>query len=114
MVIHRPVGVRDAVTELSALVNAARSFGGRMAADASREAELLEETLHPGKIFTLLRIDFGVCAFEVSIGQYGRGAMSGARDEDRIQLILVDEPVEVNVGEALARVRAPVAQESGL
>jgi hypothetical protein len=84
MVIHRPVGVRDAVTELSAFVDAARGFGSRMTANPSREAELLEEALHPGKIFALIRVDFGVRAFEVRVRHYGRRAVSRARDEDRI------------------------------
>ena len=44
------------------------------------------------------------------LGQNGRCTMSGTGDEDGVQIILVDQPVEVGVGETLAGVRAPVAQ----
>jgi hypothetical protein len=37
--------------------------------------------------------------------------MSGAGDINGVQVVPVDQPVEVGVGEALARVRAPVSQQ---
>src|SRR5260370_24752789 len=114
MIVNRPVGVRDAVAEFPALVDTARGFRSCMAAYPARKAELLEETLHAGKIFTLVRIDFGVRSFKVRIRQDGRRAVSRTRDEDRIQVILLYQSVKVNVGEALARVRAPVAQQAWL
>src|SRR5258707_15608336 len=114
MIVNRPVGVRDAVAELPALVDAARGFRSRMAADPARKAELLEEALHAGKIFTLVRVDLGVGSFEVRIRQDGRRAMPRTRDEDRVQVILLYQSVKMNVGEALARVRAPVAQQARL
>ncbi len=40
--------------------------------------------------------------------------MPRTRDEDCVKVIFLDQTVEVNVGEALARVRAPMAQQSRL
>src|SRR6266851_1709660 len=102
MVVHRAVSVRDAIAELSALVDTAGGFGSRVAANPARKAELLEEALHTCEIFALVRIDFGVRSFEIRIRQHGRRAVAGTRDEDRIQVILLYQSVKMNVGEALA------------
>ena len=40
--------------------------------------------------------------------------MAWPGDVDRVQVVLVDQPVEVDVGERLAGVRAPVAQHARL
>ena len=40
--------------------------------------------------------------------------MAGPADVDRVQVVLVDQPVEVDVGERLAGVGAPVAQHARL
>ena len=95
-------------------MDTAGRFRGGVAADAPGEGELLEETLHPCQVFTLVRVDLGVGPFEVRLGQDRRRPMTGAGDIDGVQVVLVDQPVEVNVGEALAGVRAPVAQQPRL
>jgi hypothetical protein len=84
MVVHCAIGMRDAVSELSSLVDASRRFGGCVAPDTSRKAELPEETLHTGAVFTLVRVDFGIRSFEVSVRQYGGRAMPGTRDENGV------------------------------
>src|SRR5260370_19856655 len=114
MIVTRPVGVRDAIAEFPALVDTARGFRSCMAADPARKAELPEEALHAGKIFTLVRIDFGVRSFKVRIRQDGRRAVPRTRNEDRIQVILLYQSIKMNVGEALPCVRAPVAQQARL
>jgi len=48
VVEHRPVGVRNGVAQLTFLVDAAGSFGGAVAADATREGELLGAAARPG------------------------------------------------------------------
>src|SRR5208282_2794727 len=114
MIVHRSVCVRDAVAELPALMDAARSFGSCVAADAARETELLEEALHPGDILALVGVNLGVGSFKVRIRQDGRRAVPRTRDEDRIQVILLYQSVKMNVGEALAGVRTPMAEQPWL
>jgi hypothetical protein len=65
VVVNSAVGVRDAVAELAALVDAAGCFGRGMAADAARKGELLEEALQSCCIFALLRIDLRVHPLEI-------------------------------------------------
>ena len=114
VVEDRPKGVGQAVTQLAALVDTAGGFRGGVAADAPGEGELLEEALHPHQVFTLVRIDLGIGPLEVGLGQDRRRPVTGAADIDGVQVVLVDQPVKVKVGEALAGVRAPVAQQPGL
>ena len=45
-----PVGVREAVAQLPTLVDGAGGLCRHVAGDASRERELLEETLHAGLV----------------------------------------------------------------
>src|SRR5215468_3191650 len=89
-------------------------FGSRVAADPAGERELLEETLHSRQIFAHRRVDFRICSFQVGVGQNSRRSVTRSREENRIQVILVDQPVEVDVGEGLAGVRAPMTQQSSL
>ena len=114
VVVDRPIGVREAVAEFAALVDAAGRFRGGVAADAAGEGELLEEALHPRQVFALVRVDLGIGAFEIGLGQDRRRPVPGAADIDRVQVVLLDQPVEVDVGEALAGVRAPMAQQPRL
>jgi hypothetical protein len=85
-----------------------------VAADTTREGELLKEALQPRYVFTLVRVHLGVSALEVSLRQDRRCSMTGAGDINRVKVVVVDQPVEVNVGEALSGVRAPVAKQPRL
>ena len=88
--------------------------GVAVAADAAGERELLEEALQPRQVLTLVRVDLGVRPLEVGLGQDRRRAVPGPGDVDRVQVVLLDQPVEVDVGERLAGVGAPVAQQARL
>src|SRR5262245_52254585 len=101
----------DAVTQLPTLVDATRRFRRCVATNAARKGELLEETLHPRHILTLVRVDLGVSSLKVSLRQYRRRSVTWARDVNGIQIIFVDESIKVNVSEALAGVRTPVTQQ---
>jgi hypothetical protein len=68
VVVDRPIGVRDAVAQLAALVDAAGRFRSGVAADAAGERELLEETLQSRGVFAFFRIDLRVCPFEIGLG----------------------------------------------
>ena len=114
VVVDRPVGVRKAVAEFAAFVDAAGRFRRSVAADAAGEGELLEEALHPGTVFALVRIDLGIGPLEIRLGQDRRSPVPGAAEIDRVQVVLLDQPVEVDVGEALAGVRAPVTEQPRL
>jgi hypothetical protein len=85
-----------------------------VAADSAWERKLLEEALHPGQVLALIGVNLGIGSFEISIGKDGRCAVARPGNENRIQVIFVDKAVEMDVGEGLTGIRAPMAQESRL
>src|SRR5262249_12340895 len=89
-------------------------FGSGVAANAAGERELLEEALHPCQIFTLVRVYLGVGPLEVRLRQDRWRTVTRPGDENGIQIVLVDQPVEVDIREGLASIRTPVAEQSGL
>ena len=105
-------GVREAVAELAALVDGARRLRRAVAADAAGEGELLEELAHARLVLALVRVDLGVGALQVDRAEHARRAVAGAGQEDRVEVVLLDQPVQVDVGEAQARARAPVAEQA--
>ena len=105
-------GVREAVAELTALVDGARGLRRAMAADAAGERELLEELEHPLDVLALVRKDLGVGPLEIDGPQHPGRSVPGTGQEDRVQVVLVDQPIEVDVGKAQPGTRAPVAQQA--
>src|SRR5882672_7557229 len=106
--------MRDTIAKLAALVDASGCFGSGVAADSAGERKLFEEALHPRYVFTLVGVNLGVRSLEIGLGQDSRRAVAGPGDVNRIQAVLVNQPVEVNVRKGLASVRAPVAEQPGL
>src|SRR5208283_5708634 len=113
-VVGRHVGVRDAVAQFAAFVDAAGGFWRGVAADAAREGKLLEKALQPRCVFALFRVDLGICPFEIRLGQYSGRPVPRATDVDRVEVVLFDQPVEVGVGKALTGVRTPMAEQPRL
>jgi hypothetical protein len=114
VVVDRAIGVRNAVAQLAALVDAARRFGRGVAADAAGKGELLEEALQSRYVFALLGVDLGIGAFKIRLGQHCGRAVAGAADVDRVEVVFFDQPIEVDVGKGLTGVRAPMAQQPRL
>ena len=77
---HRPVRVRQRVTQLAAFMNRAWRFRRDMAGDAAREGELFEQPLHAFLVLRNVRIDFAVGAFQISVGDQTWSTMAGTRD----------------------------------
>ena len=109
-----PVSVAQGVAEFAALVDAAWRFRGDMAGNASGEAELLEQPLHPFGVLADIRVDLAVGAFEVGVGNQGRAAVAWADDVDHVQVITLDDPVQMDVEHVQAGRRAPVPEQPRL
>src|SRR5262249_7870518 len=114
MVVRRTVSVRDAVSQFTTFVDASGCFRSGVAANPARKGELFKEALHSREVFTLLWINLRISSLQVRLRQDSWCTMSRPRDKNCVQVILVDQPVEVNVSEGLPRIRAPVAQQSRL
>jgi hypothetical protein len=114
IVERHPVGVRQAVTELAALVDRAGRLGGDVAADVPRERELLEEFPQAFRVLALVRVDLRICAFEIRRPQHTGRAVAGTRDEEHVQVVLQDRAIQVHPHERQRGARAPVAKETML
>ena len=57
-----------------------------------------------------VRVDFAVGPFQVGVGHDARGAVSRPGDVDRVEVVLLDDAVQVDVDEVQARRGAPMAQ----
>src|SRR4029453_18675953 len=106
--------VRDAVPEFASLVDGAWGLRRAVTADAAWEGEFLKEGAHALLVLALIRIDLRVGALQIGRPQYARRAMTRTGQEDGVQIVLGDQAVEVNVGEAQAGTRAPVPQQAQL
>jgi hypothetical protein len=107
-------GVRQAVAELAALVNGSRRFRRAVAADTAGKGKLLEEAAQAFLVFTRVRVDLGVGALEIDRREYARGAVAGAGQEDGVDVLFANEPVDVQVHQRKPRARTPVAEEATL
>ena len=82
-----------------------------MAADPAGEGELLEQAAHAVGILGDLAVDLRVRAFQVDIRDQRRRAMSGTGKKDDVEIVFLDQPVEMDVDQAHARIGAPMAQQ---
>ena len=102
--------MRQRIAEFAALVDGAGRLGRDVAWNPARKRELREEPLHALRILRDAGIDFAVGSFEIGVRHQPRPAMSGTGDVDHVQIVLLDQPIEVDIDEIEARRRAPMAQ----
>src|SRR5208283_5479313 len=60
------------------------------------------------------RVDLGVCTLEVALGQNRGCPVPRSGNVERIQIVLLNQPIEMDVSEGLAGIRAPVTQHAWL
>ena len=95
-----PKGVGEDVAEFSSFMDGAWSRHADVTWHASRRRELAKEQVHPLGILRHLGIDFRVGAFEIDIREERRSTMSWAGQVDHVHVMILDEPVEVDIDEA--------------
>ena len=106
--------VAQRISEFAALVDGTGRRGRDVARNAARKGELFEKPFHPGFVLADVRIDLAVAALEIGVGDQGRTAMAGPGDVDHVEIILLDDPVQVDIDEVLAWRRAPVSDHQRL
>src|SRR5262249_25103135 len=109
VVVHCPVRMRDTIAKFTPLMDTSGRFRSGMAANPTGEGKLLEEAQHSSQAFALVRVNLGIRSFEIGLGENSRRAVTRPGDENCIEVILVDQPVEVDVSKGLAGIRAPMA-----
>src|SRR4029450_6583388 len=111
IVERRAEGVRHAVAELAAFVDGARRLRGAMAAAPAREGEAPEELEQALFVLGLVREDLRIGPFEIGGREDAGRAVTGTREEDRVEIELLDQPIQMHPDEREAWARAPGAGE---
>ena len=106
--------VREDVAKLTTLVDRARRGHTDVTRDPAGRRELPEQTPQAGRVLSNFWINLRVRPFQVHIRYDGRTTVAGAGQIDRIDPVILDEPVQVDVDEAQAGRRAPVAEQPRL
>jgi len=114
VVEHGAEGMRQHVAELAALVDRSRRGRSDVARDPAGSRELTEQPRHPRDVFRDLRIDLGVRALEVDVGEHRGSTVTGPREIDDVEIVRADQPVDVGVEQAQARRGAPVSEQARL
>ena len=107
-------GVAQRISEFAALVDGAGRRRGDMARNAARKRELFEQPLHPGFVLADVGIDLAVAALEIGVGDQGRSAVAGTGDVEHVEIIILDDPVQMDIDEVLPRRRTPVSDHQRL
>src|SRR5581483_7229827 len=85
-----------------------------MAWYSSRRRELAKEVVHPHFILRHLRINLGVCSFQVDIRQQRRASMPWSCQIDHIYVVILDQPIQMDINETEPRRCSPMSKESRL
>jgi hypothetical protein len=102
------------IAQFTALMNRARRLHADVAGDTARGREAAAQVPQARHVLRHLRIDLRVGAFEVGVAHQRRPAVAGAGQVDHVGIVLLDQPVQVDVDQAEARGRTPVAEQSRL
>ena len=108
------VGMGKRIAQLAALVDRAWGFRRQMAGNAARPRELAKQAAHAAAVTFNGGVTLGISAFEVGIGHNARPAVARANDEQHVQLMRFDQPVQVHVDHVQARRGAPVPEQAPL
>src|SRR5215831_9393064 len=92
-------------------MNRARSFRSAMTANAAWKGEFLEEGAQSVNVFAFVRINLGVCAFQIDRPQHAGCAVPWTSKEHCVEIILLDQAVQVNVSKAQVGTGTPVSEQ---
>src|SRR4051794_819439 len=98
------------VSKFATFMDRAGRFRSAVTADSPGKGELFEKLFHTGRIFTFFRVDLGVSPFEVHGAEYAGSAVAGPGEKDHVEVALLNEPVQVDVGERKPGTRSPVSE----
>ena len=110
----RAIGVDQRIAQLAAFVNRAGRFRRYVTGNSVRPGELAKEPMQSVAAALDRRIALGVRAFQIGLRHEARATMTGTDDVDHVQIVLFDQPVEVDIEKVQSRRRAPMPQQTRL
>ena len=106
--------VGERVSELAALVDRPRRLRRDVAGHAAGEGELAEQAAEAVLVLGDRRVELGVRALEVRVGDEAGPAVPRARDVEHAQVALPDHPVQVGVEQVEPGRRPEVPEQARL
>src|ERR1700720_787649 len=76
--------------------------------------ELAKEPLQTVPAALDRRVTLGIRSFEIGLRHESRAAMAWTDDVDHVEIVLLDQPVEVDIEKVQSRRRAPMSQQARL
>ena len=114
VVENGPVCMKQRVAELTAFMDGSRRIRRNVAGNAARKRELLEQPAHALAVLRNILVILAVAAFQPGIGHHARAPMTGAGDEDHVEVVQPDHPVHMDVNEVQTWRRPPVTEQARL
>ena len=114
IVERRAIGVEQRIAELAAFMNGAGRFRRDMAGNSVRPGELAKQPMQSVPAALDRRIAFGIGPFQIGLRHDARAAMARTDDVHHVQIVLFDQPVEVDIEKVQSRRRAPMSQQARL
>src|SRR5271156_5621550 len=96
-------GVGEHIAELSAFMNRSWRFRSAVAADSAGERELLEELAQAVNVLAFLGINLRICPLQIRWTQDPRRAVTRAGEKNHVEIVLFDQPIQMNIHERQAR-----------
>src|SRR6185312_10333059 len=92
----------------------ARGLRRHMAGNAARERELFEEALHALFVARNVGINLGVSTLEIGVRDQAGPTMAWSRDVDHVQIVLLDDPIQLNIDEVQSGRGPPMSEKPWL
>ena len=108
------IGVSQRIAEFAAFMDRAGRFRRDVAGNSVGPGKLAKQPLQSVPAAFDRRIVLGVRAFQIAVRHDARTAVARTDDVDHVQIVVLDQPVEVDVEEIQPRRRAPMAEQPRL
>src|ERR1700730_9359907 len=104
------IGMCQRITEFATFMDRAGRLRGDVAGNPVRPGKLAKQPLQSVSAALDRRIALGVRPFEIAVRHDTRTAVAGTDDVDHIQVIVLDQPVEVDIEEIQAGCGSPMTE----
>ena len=104
------IGVGQRITQFAAFMDRAGRFRRYVTGNSVRPGELAKQPLQSVPAALDRRIALGVRPFEIAVRHDARTAMARTDDVDHVQIVVLDQPVKVDVKKIQSRSSFPNAR----
>ena len=108
------ISMDQGIAQFPTFMDRARRFRRHVTGNSIRPGELPEQPMQSAPVTLDRGVSLGIRPFQISVRHDTRTAMAGANDVDHVEVIILDQPVQMDIDEIQSRGRAPMAEQAGL